>query len=192
MKALLSKYLVIIFSLCCVNVTQADEGRHNLSIMTGVVKLSDTSQEINGINYKFKDTTFQVFSIDYERLFENGFSVGVNGLVHTNDITYDSSKEPSSKANVLHVAGLAKKYFQITNSFQPYLGLGVGVAWTTGVGSNKFSLETNLHTHAGLKMNHNRYTFKVEYRNIQSIGSDRDNFNLKGQSLLVGLTFKLK
>lgn len=192
MKTTLTKLFSIIIMLCFMSITQADEGRHNLSIMLGAVKLSDTSQQINGINYEFKDTTFQVFSIDYERLLENGFAFGVNGLAHTNDISYDSSTDPSNGANILHIAGMAKKYFQITNDFQPYLGLGYGVAFTSGVGSNRVSAQTNTHTLAGVKMNHNKYTFKVEYRNIHTHKSAGSTFYLSGQGLLIGITFKLK
>jgi hypothetical protein len=189
----LSRLLIIITILCLATFTQADEGRHNLSFSTGPFQMSDTSQVINGINYEIRDTTFQVLAIDYERLQVNGFSFGVGMLAHTNDILYDSSANSRDKANIFHVAGMARKYFKITENTQPYLGLGYGAAFTSGVGKKAgLSFQTNIHALAGIKMKFKKTTLKFEYRNINTLKSSGDTFYLTGQSLLIGFTIKLR
>lgn len=192
MAANLTKILIIITLLCSVTYVQAEEGRHNMTFMTGVVQMSDTSQFINDINYEFRDTTSYVFAFDYERLQANGFSFGVGTLAHSNDIIYDSSADPENRADIFHVAGTARKYFKMTEHFHPYLGFGYGFALTSGVGRSNLSFQTNVHVFAGLKMKFNKTTLKVEYRNISTDKRGGNTFYLTGQSLLIGFTIKIK
>lgn len=188
-----TKLLMTLVLLCSATFTRADEGRHNLSFSTGPFQMSDTSQVINGINYEFRDTTFQVLAIDYERLQVNGYSFGVGMLAHTNEILYDSSTNSRDKANIFHIAGMARKYFKMTENTQPYLGLGYGVAFTSGVGKKAgLSYQTNIHVLAGIKMKFEKTTLKFEYRNINTLKSTGDTFYLTGQSLLIGFTIKLR
>ena len=188
----LSRLLIIITLLCSATFSQAEEGRHNMTFMTGVVQMSNTSQTINNENYKFIDKTYQVFAFDYERLQANGYSFGVGGLAHSNDIIYDSSTDPENRVDILHVAGMARKYFKVTEYIQPYLGLGYGFALTSGVGRSSLSFQSNIHAVAGLKMKFDKTTLKIEYRNINTDKRGGNTFYLTSQSLLIGFTIKIK
>lgn len=102
---------------------------HSLIVKTGTYKLASKSQSFLGSTQDFESSSKGVFGVEYEYRFAS--DVAVTGEIGRYRNAYTrSGVAGSGSMGVTHFSVKAKKYFDVTKWFHPFVGGGIGTAVT--------------------------------------------------------------
>jgi hypothetical protein len=107
----------------------ASDTRNSIIVKTGRYTLSSGSQSFLSTTQDFDTTSTGVFGVEYEYRPSSGFGVSAEFSKFSNAYTVQGSSF-TGDMDVIGFSVKAKKYFEVTNWFHPFVGAGIGSAAT--------------------------------------------------------------
>jgi len=162
------------------------ETYNNITLKLGSFTLSDSNQVIVG-PVTFDTTSKSVFAIEYEHKLRNNTSFGGELISYKN--TFNSGAD---QANATHVFANFKKYFDVADHVQPFIGVGAGGSSVrlSGASSSGTAGGIGFQFMAGIKFVFNEVSMLVEYKVIDAEPADLigSTVDLSGDGLFAGLS----
>ena len=190
----MSKYLVKQWGglLLLLALSSQATAENVIIVKAGNYTMDDTTQRIDlipsPVNTTFEDDV-GVFGVQYEFVFNNGFSIGGGFEGFTLDYT---SGIGSGQTDVIFVTANPKYYF-LDGDFRPFLGGSVGLAATDFTGSiDGTTSGLALGFQAGFRYQFSLVGVYVEYKNYFSAkteDSENADVDLAGSIISAGLSF---
>lgn len=187
----MKKTLSIIIVLCLFNTSlfAREKGRHVLVTKLGSYELDNSSQSSSR---NFTTDSDAVIGLEYEWHMSHGLSIGGEFFYFENDYSDPQSHDATTSSYLFNV----KYHFNHENSFQPFIGAGLGLTLL------KLSNDSIFDFHAGGAhqfMAGFTYRFKhvgiyAEYKLFKSKPEDNDNgtvvseVDVSGKGLLLGVS----
>ena len=172
-------------TMLSMSATSFAETYNNITLKVGSFTLGTQNQTIDSTPVTFDTSSNSVFAIEYEHKLRNNTSFG--GEL----ISYKNNFSPfNSKINTTHIFANFKKYFNVAQHVQPFIGVGAGGSsarlsggfYGTGGG---FGVQFM----AGIKFPFEEVSMVIEYKVIDSEPSDLagSTVDLSGDGLFAGL-----
>lgn len=110
-------------------VSANDDMPNTIIIKGGTHKLSKGTQTFLSATHTFDTKSTSVFGVEYEYRAWEGVAVGAEYGQFKNSFTSSTTSVASSIDTKMFLVKF-KKYFEYSDIFQPYVGIGAGTAWT--------------------------------------------------------------
>lgn len=158
-------------------------------------QLFDTPTHIP-VTVGLNNVSYRVIDLGWELRFRNGWAVGTEYLGYDHRFTPTAS--PSAKGVALTDAFMvnAKKYIFNSGTFHPYVGAGIGIAFTdisnNRSGGSIDDINASLIAHAmlGIELRVDYLSFMLEAKTLYSDNSGNDvEYNPTASGLLLGAGF---
>jgi len=171
--------LITTFSLILAFVSnaQAADRKNAIIVKAGAFSLSETSQTLGSSSATFEEDSDTAFGIEYSRRFGNNFTFGGEFTTYSNDY---ATTIPGEVTTYIGLANI-KKYFDVAEHFQPFVGAGIGIAlisvsgpFTGGAGGLAAGFS------AGFEIPFDRVGFHLEYKYLSA---KADGETLFGQTI---------
>jgi hypothetical protein len=101
---------------------------NTIILKAGTYKLSKGTQDFLSATHSFDTKSTSVWGLGYEYRVWRGVAVGAEYSQFKNSLTTTSTSETSTMDTRLLLVKV-KKYFELSDLIQPYIGLGIGAAW---------------------------------------------------------------
>jgi len=162
-------------------------------IKGGVVKLADTTQQVEDYDTVHDDTSNRTFSVSFEhRVRRNGMGFGVEYTNYQHDFTNSLNNKGETESHVLQF--VVRKYFFYDAPVRPFVGMGLG--W--GVNHAEYQQGTNTYDditgafvfqgNLGAEFKFDNFSLMLEVKRFWH-ESDSSDFNATATAFLGGIGF---
>ncbi|MDH3670687.1 MAG: porin family protein [Gammaproteobacteria bacterium] len=188
MKPFISVFSFIVMTAmtCLGPPAQADSA---LIVKAGSFELSDDTQNISGVSLVFDEDASSVFSIEYEWGIDE-VVLGGELLSYSND--WDSGLATSGDNDTLAIMFNVKRYFEISEPIQFYIGGGIGIASVDfdGPGGSADGDDLALQVMAGVTFRLKAVGIYTEVKSFSSEPEDDfgDDIDVSGTGLFGGIS----
>jgi opacity protein-like surface antigen len=164
-------------------------------LKAGTYKLSKDTQDFLGSTQTFDGKSKSVWGAEYEYRVWHGVAIGAEYGQFRNTMTSSDSTLPSTMDVKLFLVKV-KKYFEFSDIFQPYVGVGVGAAWANFDGwINGDSVGGAYAALGGMEFRFKHVGVYTEYRYLssktsgkQEVTNDTVNIHVGGSGAFAGVS----
>jgi opacity protein-like surface antigen len=154
----------------------------------GAFKLGYDYNVIAGLASTYDDTSKSVFGLEAEFRNKSGLAIGGEVFSYTNDFVTTGTL-PDAKQQVVALMANAKYYFSASSVFYPFVGAGVGAAFTDYSGGITGSTTSFAYQGmAGLEMRFKPIGVYLEYKYLGSKWGDAD-VKIGGNGFFGGISY---
>lgn len=161
------------------------ESYNNITLKLGSFTLGNKNQVIQG-PVTFDTSSKSVFAIEYEHKLRNNTSFGGEIISYKN--AFNSGAD---QANATHVFANFKKYFDVAQHVQPFIGVGAGgsAVRLSGLNSSGTAGGLGFQFMAGIKFPFEDASMVIEYKVIDAEPADLvgSTVDLSGDGVFAGL-----
>jgi opacity protein-like surface antigen len=180
------------------------EYKNSFTYKKGFFSLQDKTQSLRSSfsagsttnTFVFEESFENIFSLEYERNITRSFSLAVGVLQgNINILSGPSSTSDgavSKSMDITYYMFMARKYFRLSESSTPYLG--IGSVWTDySIGNyNSGTDPVALQAMVGFKIKFNKVSLVLEYKNIsfgEARGPFASNLSVSGSGYFAGVSY---
>lgn len=174
---MLNRFVFMLLFISAIPFVNSAERPNTLNFKLGSIKLTETSQTINGLNVTFTEKSDAAWGVEY-RIFINdliAFGVDSMSFIHSYQV---SGQTGEMRTGI--ILGNAEIRWDVASGFKPYLSVGAGLVGTSFSGGplsgHAGGIAASLR--GGVDLPLNEYLgFEFELRSISAKPEDSNSHN---------------
>lgn len=164
-----------------------------LYFKTGNVRLWDENQFLDNVNRDFEEGSSRTFGMGFENRRRRGVALGVEYLNYRHEYTPSNSPTIKGQAKTQILNFTARKYFNASRVFVPFVGLGFGPGHTSVSGGADVDpeVELTIQLNTGFELRFDNFGIFTEIKGLyMDVEAQRvPQYDPSGTGLFVGVSF---